>query len=33
MGDQPAIKLAHRVLKAVWQEEKNPGDPGNPGRR
>ncbi|HEY0422820.1 MAG TPA: 2-hydroxychromene-2-carboxylate isomerase [Rhodopila sp.] len=25
-GDQPAIKLAHRVLKAVWQEEKNPGD-------
>ena len=27
MGDQPAIKLAHRVLKALWQEEKNPGDP------
>lgn len=27
IGDQPAIKLAHRVLKAVWQEEKNPGDP------
>jgi 2-hydroxychromene-2-carboxylate isomerase len=27
MGDQAAIKLAHRVLKAVWQEEKNPGDP------
>ena len=27
MGDQPAIKLAHRVLKAVWQEEKNPADP------
>jgi 2-hydroxychromene-2-carboxylate isomerase len=26
MGDQPAIKLAHRVLKAVWQEEKNAGD-------
>lgn len=26
MGDQPAIKLAHRVLKAVWQEEKNVGD-------
>jgi 2-hydroxychromene-2-carboxylate isomerase len=26
-GDQPAIKLAHRVLKALWQEEKNPGDP------
>ena len=27
MGDQPAIKLAHRVLKALWQEEKNAGDP------
>ena len=27
VGDQPAIKLAHRVLKAVWQEEQNPGDP------
>lgn len=27
MGDQPAIKLAHRVLKAVWQEDKNAGDP------
>jgi carboxymethylenebutenolidase len=27
MGDQPAIKLAHRVLKALWQEEKNPGEP------
>jgi 2-hydroxychromene-2-carboxylate isomerase len=26
MGDQPAIKLAHRVLKAVWQDELNPGD-------
>jgi carboxymethylenebutenolidase len=26
-GNQPAIKLAHRVLKALWQEEKNPGDP------
>ena len=26
-GDQPAIKLAHRVLKALWQEEQNPGDP------
>jgi carboxymethylenebutenolidase len=25
-GDQPAIKLAHRVLKAVWQDELNPGD-------
>lgn len=27
MGDQPAIKLAHRVLKAVWQEDRNPADP------
>ena len=27
VGDQPAIKLAHRVLKALWQEERNPGDP------
>jgi carboxymethylenebutenolidase len=26
-GDGPAIRLAHRVLKAVWQEERNPGDP------
>ena len=27
IGDQPAIKLAHRVLKAVWQDELNPSDP------
>jgi 2-hydroxychromene-2-carboxylate isomerase len=27
IGDQPAIKLAHRILKAVWQEEKSPADP------
>jgi 2-hydroxychromene-2-carboxylate isomerase len=27
MGDRPAIKLAHRILKAVWQNELNPGDP------
>jgi 2-hydroxychromene-2-carboxylate isomerase len=26
VGDQPAINLAHRVLKALWQEEKNPAD-------
>ena len=25
--DAPAIRLAHRVLKALWQEEKNTGDP------
>ena len=27
IGDQPAIKLAHAVLKAVWQQERNPADP------
>jgi 2-hydroxychromene-2-carboxylate isomerase len=27
IGDQPAVRLAHRVLKAVWQEERNPADP------
>jgi 2-hydroxychromene-2-carboxylate isomerase len=27
MGDQPAVALAHRVLRAVWQDELNPGDP------
>ena len=26
-GDVPAIRLAHRVLRAVWQDELNPGDP------
>jgi len=26
-GDEPAIRLAHRVLKAVWQDELNLGDP------
>ncbi len=26
-GDEPAIRLAHRVLRAVWQDELNPGDP------
>jgi carboxymethylenebutenolidase len=26
-GDAPAIRLAHRVLKAVWEDELNPGDP------
>ena len=25
-GDVPAIALAHRVLRALWEEEKNPGD-------
>ncbi len=27
MGDQPAVKLAHAVLQAVWQRELNPGEP------
>ena len=27
MGDAPAIKLAHSVLKAVWQRELNPAEP------
>src|SRR5438477_1895463 len=26
IGDKPAIALAHRVLKALWQEEKDTGD-------
>jgi 2-hydroxychromene-2-carboxylate isomerase len=27
IGDQPAIKLAHAILKAVWEQERNPADP------
>ena len=27
IGDQPAIKLAHAILKSVWQRELNPGEP------
>ena len=26
MGEPPAIKLVHRILKALWQEERNPAD-------
>ena len=26
MGDAPAIRLAHRVLKAIWEEEANPAE-------
>ncbi len=26
MGDAPAIRLAHRVLKACWEDELDPGD-------
>lgn len=31
-GDNIAIRLAHRVLKAVWQDELNPSDPEVLGR-
>ena len=27
VGDAPAIRLAHRVLKALWEEDANPADP------
>lgn len=27
IGDAPAVRLAHRVLKALWEEEKDPADP------
>ncbi len=27
IGDTPAIKLAYRVLRALWQEEQDTGDP------
>ena len=26
VGDLPALRLAHRVLKALWEQERNPGD-------
>ena len=26
LGDKPAVALAHRVLKALWEEERDPGD-------
>lgn len=26
MGDEPAVELAHAILKAVWERELNPGD-------
>ena len=31
-GDAPAIRLAHRVLKALWEEETRPGDRDDAGR-
>ena len=27
IGDGPAVVLAHRVLKALWEEERDTGDP------
>jgi len=27
IGDAPAIRLAHRILKACWEDELDPGDP------
>lgn len=32
MGDAPAVKLAHRVLKALWEEEQDPADPATLAR-
>jgi carboxymethylenebutenolidase len=26
LGDGPAVVLAHRILKALWEEERDPGD-------
>ncbi|MSP30714.1 MAG: 2-hydroxychromene-2-carboxylate isomerase [Acetobacteraceae bacterium] len=31
-GDNVAVEVAHRVLKAVWEEDLNPGDPEVLGR-
>ncbi len=27
IGDAPAVRLAHRVLKALWEEDKDPAEP------
>jgi carboxymethylenebutenolidase len=32
IGDAPAIRLAHRILKALWEEEQDPADPARLGR-
>lgn len=32
IGDGPAVRLAHRVLKAVWEEDKDPADPATLAR-
>jgi len=31
-GDAPAIRLAHRILKALWEEDQDPGDPATLAR-
>ncbi len=32
MGDVPAVALAHRILKALWEEEADPADPATLAR-
>ena len=32
MGDAPAIRLAHRVLKALWEEDETAADPATLAR-
>lgn len=32
LGDAPAIRLAHRILKALWEEEQDTGDPATLAR-
>ncbi len=32
IGDGPAVRLAHRVLKAVWEEDEDPADPATLAR-
>ena len=32
IGDQPAVDLAHRVLKALWEEQADTGDRDTIGR-
>lgn len=32
LGDGPAIRLAHRILKALWEEEQDTGDPATLAR-
>lgn len=31
-GDAPAIRLAHRILRALWQEEQDTGEPSTLAR-